>query len=154
MPKWIKIEHDWAFWVDADSFEFRRVKNGAPIFSIVMAKTKKKTKEGLSYLKTIYGIVSRFGLVRINKKTASEILSNRAIDYIHKTGQWPPCTNIKRVLNSGVVELSLTLSKRDAFTLIITAGMVNGDPLDFLIGLQQGEKARAVQKASNQLIRI
>jgi hypothetical protein len=145
MAKWIRIEHDWAFWVDADSFECRRIRNGAPIFSIVIAKTKKDSKEKSSYIKTAYGIVSRFGLVKINKKTASEILSNRAIDYIQKTGQWPPCMNIKRILNSGIVELSFTLSKHDTFTLKVTADMVNGNPLDFLLGLKQYEKPEVTQ---------
>jgi len=151
MVKWIRIEHDWAFWVDSESFDFRRIKHGAPIFSIVIVKTRKDPKEKISYVKTTYGIVSRFGLVRINKKTASEILSNRAIDYIHRTGQWPPCMSIKRVLKSGIVELSFTLSKHDAFTLRITADMAEGNPLDLFLGLKQYEKPDVSQKVLEQI---
>jgi hypothetical protein len=151
MTKWIRIENDWAFWVDADSFEFRRTENRAPIYSIVIAKNREFQKEGSSYIKTTYNIASEAGLIRLNRKTASEILSNRAIDYIQKTGRWPPCMNFKRVLKSGDVELFFTLTEHDKFTLRVTAEMVNENPLDLLLGLKQYEKLGTCQTSTNQL---
>ncbi|MFW9802607.1 MAG: hypothetical protein ACFFFC_08150 [Candidatus Thorarchaeota archaeon] len=152
MVKLIEIKHDWAIWVDADSFETCQTKNRAPIHSIVIMKTKEAPKGESCYIKTAYGIVGEFGIVGINKKSASEILSNRAIDFIQRTGHWPPCTNLKRVLKSGDVELSFTITEHDGFTLRVTADMADGNPLDFLLGLNQYEKPKTSQRGSNQLI--
>ena len=152
MAKWVEIKHDWAIWVDADSFEFCRTKSQAPIHSIVIMKTKEAPKGEPCYIKTAYGIVSELGIIRIDKKSACEILSNRAIDFIQKTGHWPPCINVKRVLKSGDVELSFTITEHDAFTLKVTANMAEGDPLDFLLGLNQYEKPKTSQRWPNQLI--
>ena len=152
MAKWVEIKHDWVICVDADTFEFCRTKNRAPIHSIVIMKTKGAPKGEPCYIKTAYGIVSELGIIRINKKSACEILSNRAIDFIRKTKHWPPCINLKRVLKSGDVELSFTITEDDAFTLRVTADMADGNPLDFLVGLDQYEKPRTSQRGPNQLI--
>jgi hypothetical protein len=154
MPRWIRIEHEWTFWVDADSFEFCRAEKRAPINSIVIVKNKETPKKRPSYVNTSYGIVGKLGLIRINKKTACEILSNRAMDYIQKTGHWPPCMNLKRVLESGDVELSFTLTEHDSFTLRITADMTDGDPLDFLLGLKQYEKPKTPHREPLQPVRV
>lgn len=154
MPKWIRLEHDWAIWVDAESFDFRRAEKRAPINSLVIVKNSEMPIARPSHPNTSYGIISDSGLIGISKKAASEILSNRAIDYIQKTGRWPPCTNMKRVRKTGDVELSFTLTEHDSFTLRVTAEMVDGDPLDFLLGLKQFEKQKSPKRVSNRSIQI
>lgn len=136
-PKdWIRIEENWAYWVDADSFEVSRVKNYAPINSIMILKTEMHSRNGRSYVNTSYGLVSENGMIRIRKKDVNEILSNRVVDYIQRAGQWPPCLNYKRVLKSGEVELLFTLTEYDSFTLKITSKMIEGNPFAFLLGLK------------------
>ena len=152
MAKRIRIKHDWALWVDADTFDCGRVERSAPLYSIVIIRDKETHRKRPSYVNTSYGIVSKRGLIRISKKSANEILSNRTVDYIQKTGHWPPCINVKRVLKLGDVELSFILTEYDSFTMRITADMVDGDPLDFLLGLKQYEKPRTSQILTNQLI--
>ena len=143
MSEWIDIEHELAIWVDADSFDFRRAEKRAPINSIVIVKTDVSSKGRTSHVITSYGIVGREGFVRISRRNASEVLSNRAVDYVKKTGRWPPCMNIKRVLESGDVELSFTITDLDSFTLKLTSEMVDGDPFEFLMSLDQCEKPHA-----------
>jgi len=152
MVKWIRIEPDWALWIDADTFDFGHVEKRAPIYSIVIVKDMKTPKERPSYVDASYGIVGKHGLIGISKRSASEILSNRTVDYIQRTRQWPPCMNLKRVLKSGDVELTFTLTNHDRFTLRVTAEMVDDDPLDFLLELNQYEKPRTSQRGPNQLI--
>ncbi len=150
MSEWIDIEHNWAFWVDADSFDFRRANKRAPINSIVILKTKTNPNRGGNHAITSYGIAGKAGLIRIKRRNASEVLSNRVVDYVKRTRQWPPCINIKRVLESGDVELSFTISELDSITLKLTSGMVDGDPFEFLMGLGQCEKPDAPRRLTNQ----
>ena len=98
MVDWVEIDFGRAYSIDADTFAVERVKKRASINSIILRKTNTISKRGMSDSNTSFGIVSEKGLVRINKRIASEILSNRAVDYIQRTGQWPPHMSLKRVL--------------------------------------------------------
>ncbi|MFX1264736.1 MAG: hypothetical protein ACFFH0_05120 [Promethearchaeota archaeon] len=150
MTEWIDIEYELAFWVDADSFDFRRAEKRAPINSIVIMKTEANSRGGASHVITSCGIVSKEGLVRISRRNASEVLSNRAVDYVKKTGQWPPYMNIKRVLESGDVELTFTITELDSFILKLTSEMVDGDPFEFLMSLDQCERSGASRRFTYQ----
>ncbi|MHA2602242.1 MAG: hypothetical protein AM324_008950 [Candidatus Thorarchaeota archaeon SMTZ1-83] len=139
MVDWVEIDFGRAYSIDADTFAVERVKKRASINSIILRKTNTISKRGMSDSNTSFGIVSEKGLVRINKRIASEILSNRAMDYIQRTGQWPPHMSLKRVLISGDVELNFAPMQHDIFALRLSAEMVDGDPFEFLIGLNQYE---------------
>jgi len=139
MVDWVEIDFGRAYSIDADTFAVERVKKRASINSIILRKTNTISKRGMSDSNTSFGIVSEKGLVRINKRIASEILSNRAVDYIQRTGQWPPHMSLKRVLISGDVELNFAPMQHDIFALRLSAEMVDGDPFEFLIGLNQYE---------------
>lgn len=140
MAEWVDIDCRKAYSIDADTFTVERVKKRAPISSIILRKTKANPKPRERHGNTFFGIVSERGIIRISKRSASEILSNRAVDYIQKTGQWPPHMSMKRVLISGDVELTFAPTEHDIFTLRLSSEMVDGDPFEFLLGLKQYEK--------------
>lgn len=137
---WVAIESEWAYWVDPESFSFKHVKKRAPVGTVIVLKSRETLDdEERTYVKSSLGIVGETGIVALKKKDASDTLAKQALDYMRWKKRWPPFTSMKRVLNSGDVEVYYEPTEYDSFVLPLTKEMVGEDPSDFLSRLKKHE---------------
>lgn len=137
--RWIDITPEWAYWVDRESFNLKRVKKRAPVGSIIILKSREKIDDERTYVDSTFGVLTEKGVVDLPKKEASEILARQFIEFIRWKKQWPPFTSIKKVQKSGDVEIKFEPTEYDSFRLILTRDMIGSDPSEFLNKLKKFE---------------
>jgi hypothetical protein len=129
---WVEIEPDWAYWIDTESFSFRRVKKRAPVGAVIVMKSRERLDHGRTYVETSFGVVAETGIVELTKKEASFILARQVLEYMRWAKRWPPFTSLKRVLKSKDVEVCFSPTEYDSFVLLMTREMIGDDPSAFL----------------------
>ena len=135
--RWIEITPEWAYWVDRESFNLKRVKKLVPIGSVIIVKSREKIEDERTYVDSSFGVINGKGIVNLPKKEASEILARQFIEYIKWKNQWPPFTSIKKIQKSGDVEISFDPTEYDSFRLIVTRQMLGSDPSESLNRLKK-----------------
>ncbi|UCE08987.1 MAG: hypothetical protein JSW61_08305 [Candidatus Thorarchaeota archaeon] len=134
-PVWVKIETEWAYWIDVDSLNFKRVKKHAPVGAIIVVKSRESIDDERTYVRSSFGIVDETGIVELTKKQTCTILARQVLEYMQGTNHWPPFTSRKRVLESRDVEVWYEPTEYDSFALIMTRELIGDDPEMFLARL-------------------
>lgn len=134
---WVEIASEWAYWIDPESFNLKRVKKRAPVGSVIIVKNREKIDDERTYVESSFGVIAEEGVVELPKKEVSEILANQFIEFTKWKNQWPPFTSVKRVQKSGDVEVSFEPSEYDSFRLLVTHQMIGSDPSAFLNKLKK-----------------
>ncbi len=128
---WVEIKPEWAYWIDTESFNFRRAKKRAPVGSIIVIKKKEKLDRERTYVDSSFGMVVEKGIAELTKREASAILARQVLEYMRRTKRWPPFTSVKRTLKSTSVEVCYEPTEYDSFVLLMTREMIGSDPSDF-----------------------
>lgn len=136
---WVEIAPEWAYWVDPESFNLKRVKKRAPLGSIIIVKSREKIDDERTYVDSSFGVITEEGIAELPKREASEFLARQFIEYIRWKKQWPPFTSIRNIQKSGDVEISFEPTEYDSFRLIVTRQMIGSDPSEFLKKLKKYE---------------
>ncbi len=136
---WVEIESEWAYWIDPQSFNLKRVKKRVPVDAIIVVKSREKLDDERTYVNASYGVVIETGIAELTKKEASDILARQVAEYMRFTEHWPPFTSTKRTLKSEDVEISFEPTEYDSFTLLMTRKIIGADPSKFLSSLKKHE---------------
>jgi len=139
---WIEIAPEWAYWIDAESFNFKRVKKRAPVGAIIVVKSRKKLDDERTYVDSSFGMVVETGMAKLTKKEASDTLAGQALEYMRRTKRWPPFTSMKRILKSKVAEVCFEPTEYDSFVLLMTREIIGDDPGEFLSHLEKHEASQ------------
>jgi len=114
-----------------------RVKNGAPIGSLVLIKSHVTDDSGRTFTSTAYGLVTSDGLKMISKRDASNVLVKQMVKYMKDTSQWPPFSEIKQVNKNGNVDVSYKPTQYDSFIVTLTPELAGPNPKQFLESLKE-----------------
>jgi len=136
---WIEITPEWAYWIDPESFSFKRVKKRAPVGAVIILKSREKIDDERTYVDSSFGLITETGITELPKKEAREILSRQFIELTRWKKQWPPHTSIKKTLSSGDVEINYEPTEYDSFKLLVTRQMIGSDPNEYLRKLKKHE---------------
>jgi hypothetical protein len=136
---WVEIETEWAYWIDPESFNLKRLKKRAPVGAIIIVKTRKKLDDERTYVDDSFGLIIDNGIDDLTKREASDILARQALEYMRLSKQWPPFMEPKEIQKSGDVKVSFKPSEYDSFILIMTRNIIGADPAEFLSKLKKHE---------------
>ncbi|MFW9886641.1 MAG: PARP-type zinc finger-containing protein [Candidatus Thorarchaeota archaeon] len=136
---WVEIEAEWAFWIDPESFNLKRLKKRAPIGAIIIIKTRKKLDDERTYVDDSFGLVIEEGIDDLTKREASDILAKQAVEYMRWSKHWPASMEIREIQKSGDVKVGFKPSEYDSFVLLITRNIVGANPDEFLSKLKKHE---------------
>ena len=136
---WVEIESDWAYWIDPESFSLKRVKKRAPVGAIIIVKTRKKLDDERTYVDSSFGVVAETGITELTKREASEVLAKQVLEYMRGSKHWPPFMSLKRIQQSGDVEVRFEPNEYDSFILLMTRRIVGANPTEFLNRLKKHE---------------
>jgi len=137
LTEWLEIHEDWAYFVNPNSFRMPKVKNGAPIGSLVLVKSPVTDDSGRTFTSTAYGLAASDGLKMMSKREASNVLAKQMVKYMKDTSQWPPFSEIKKVNNSGNVDVLYKPTQYDSFILTLTSELAGPNPKQFLDSLKE-----------------
>ncbi|MFX1602445.1 MAG: PARP-type zinc finger-containing protein [Promethearchaeota archaeon] len=137
--RWVEIEPEWAYWIDPESFNLKRVKKRAPVGAIIIVKTRKKLDDERTYVDDSFGMIVETGVQKLTKREASDILAQQVLEYMRWSKHWPPFMKVKEIQKSGDVKVSFEPSEYDSFVLLMTRKTVRADPLEFLNKLKKHE---------------
>ncbi|MFW9862769.1 MAG: PARP-type zinc finger-containing protein [Candidatus Thorarchaeota archaeon] len=135
--RWVEIDTEWAYWIDPESFNIKRLKKRAPIGAIIIVKTRKKLDDERTYVDDSFGLVIEKGIEDLTKREASDILAKQALEYMRWAKHWPPFTELKEIQKSGDVKVSFKPSEYDSFILVMTRNIIGADPAEFLSKLKK-----------------
>jgi hypothetical protein len=136
---WIEITPAWAYWIDPESFNLRRVKKRAPVGSVIIVKSREKIDDERTFVDSSFGVITETGIEQLGKKEAREILARQFIEFTKWKKQWPPFTSIKKTQKSGDVEVYYEPTEYDSFKLVLTREMIGSDPSQYLEKLKKYE---------------
>ncbi|MFX1579992.1 MAG: PARP-type zinc finger-containing protein [Promethearchaeota archaeon] len=136
---WVEIAAEWAYWIDPESFNLKRVKKRAPVGAVIIVKSRERIDDERTYVDSSFGLITEIGIAEFSKKEAREILSRQFIELTRWKKQWPPHTSIKKTLSSGDVEINYEPTEYDSFKLLVTHQMIDSDPSEYLKRLKKHE---------------
>jgi hypothetical protein len=135
--RWVEIEPEWAYWIDSESFNLKRVKKRAPVGSIIIVKTRKKLDDERTYVDDSFGMVIETGIQELTKREASDILAKQVLEYMRWSKHWPPFMKLKEIRKSGDVIIKFEPSEYDSFVLLMTHKTIGANPVEFLSKLKK-----------------
>ncbi len=137
----VDVEGNWAERIDLDSFLLSTIGFGfAPVDSLVLIKSK-ETIEDREVIQTTYHFAAEDGLKPLDKRAASELLTERAVAQMKHTKSMPIKTEVKKSHKNGNIDLLYKPTRHDQFILKLNKSNVGQDVQAFVSSLSPARHA-------------
>jgi hypothetical protein len=143
MTEYVTYNHDWAYYIETESFDMHKLQGKAPVGSIILTKEKEDLDTGMTVTVTKYFIAKKGGVEPLGgKKEASQVIADLMLAKMRKSGKMISGVSVKKEYANGNVDLLFVASDYDKFTLKIKKDMTKSPPIDFLESLDKAGKKK------------
>lgn len=124
--KLILNESDFGFYITTHDFKLHNVREDIPEGAFIVLKEKEEIEDlGRTVIQTSYGYIENDTYYDTDKRTLSEMISKKVVEYIAKRGTVPYKINLKKELKENKpVYLLWDINEYDQFHLKITDMML------------------------------